>query len=40
LKRRFQIFANSGEYVSQVTGMGPLGLDYLDPRNDPRQLNR
>ena len=29
-------WAMSGEYVSQVTAIGPLGLEYLDPRNDPR----
>jgi hypothetical protein len=30
-------WAKSGEYVSQVTGIGPLGLEYLDPRHDPRR---
>lgn len=29
-------WAKSGEYVSQVTAIGPLGLDYLDPHDDPR----
>ncbi len=29
-------WAMSGEYVSQVTAIGPLGLDYLDPKDDPR----
>ena len=29
-------WARSGEYVSQITAMGPLGLDYLDPADDPR----
>lgn len=29
-------WAKSGEYVTQVTAIGPLGLDYLDPANDPR----
>jgi quercetin dioxygenase-like cupin family protein len=32
-------WAKSGEYVTQVTAIGPLGLEYLnsagDPRNDP-----
>jgi hypothetical protein len=28
--------ARSGEYVTQVTAIGPLGLDYLDPNDDPR----
>src|SRR6516164_8479259 len=30
-------WAKSGEYVSQVTGIGPLGLEYLDPHDDPRR---
>src|SRR5215468_11242725 len=30
-------WAKSGEYVTQVTGIGPLGLEYLDPRHDPRR---
>jgi hypothetical protein len=30
-------WAMSGEYVTQVSGYGPLGLDYVDPKNDPRQ---
>lgn len=29
-------WARSGEYVTQVTGIGPLGIDYVDPRDDPR----
>jgi quercetin dioxygenase-like cupin family protein len=29
-------WARSGEYVSQVSAIGPLGLEYLDPRDDPR----
>ena len=29
-------WARSGEYVSQVQGIGPLGLEYLDSRDDPR----
>jgi quercetin dioxygenase-like cupin family protein len=33
-------WAKSGEYVTQVTAIGPLGLDYLDPGDDPRQQNR
>ena len=28
--------ARSGEYVTQVTAIGPLGLEYLNPRDDPR----
>ena len=29
-------YAKSGEYVTQVTAIGPLGLEYLDPEDDPR----
>ena len=29
-------WAKAGEYVTQVTAIGPLGLDYLDPDDDPR----
>ena len=29
-------WAKSGEYITQVTALGPLGLDYIDPDNDPR----
>ena len=30
-------WAKSGEYVTQVTAIGPLGLEYLDPADDPRE---
>jgi quercetin dioxygenase-like cupin family protein len=30
-------WAKSGEYVTQITAIGPLGLEYLDPTDDPRQ---
>ena len=30
-------WAKSGEYVTQVSAIGPLGLEYLDPGDDPRQ---
>jgi quercetin dioxygenase-like cupin family protein len=30
--------AKSGEYVTQVSAVGPLGLEYLDARDDPRSL--
>ena len=30
-------WAKSGEYVTQVTAIGPLGLEYHDPRDDPRR---
>jgi hypothetical protein len=29
-------YAKSGEYVTQVTAIGPLGLTYVDPADDPR----
>ncbi len=29
-------WAKSGEYVTQVTAVGPLGLEYLDRDDDPR----
>jgi quercetin dioxygenase-like cupin family protein len=33
-------WAKSGEYVSQVNAIGPLGLEYQDPGDDPREQNR
>jgi quercetin dioxygenase-like cupin family protein len=29
-------WAKSSEYVTQVTGIGPLGLEYIDANDDPR----
>jgi quercetin dioxygenase-like cupin family protein len=29
-------WAKSGEYVTQVTAIGPISLDYVDPEDDPR----
>ncbi len=29
-------WAMAGEYVTQVTAIGPLGLEYMDHRDDPR----
>jgi quercetin dioxygenase-like cupin family protein len=29
-------WAKSGEYVTQVTAIGPISLEYVDPANDPR----
>jgi quercetin dioxygenase-like cupin family protein len=29
-------WAKSGEYVTQVTAIGPLGLEYVNSRDDPR----
>ena len=30
-------WAKSGEYISQVTAIGPLGLEYVDSKDDPRR---
>jgi len=32
-------WAKSGEYVTQVNAIGPLGLEYMDSHNDPRGQN-
>jgi hypothetical protein len=29
-------WAKSGDYITQVTAIGPLGLDYVNPKDDPR----
>ena len=29
-------WARSGEYVTQISAYGPLGISYIDPANDPR----
>ncbi|HVV53656.1 MAG TPA: cupin domain-containing protein [Polyangia bacterium] len=29
-------WAKSGEYITQVTAIGPLGLEYVRPADDPR----
>jgi quercetin dioxygenase-like cupin family protein len=33
-------WAKSGEYVTQVSAIGPLGLDYLNAADDPRAQPR
>lgn len=33
-------WAKSGEYVSQVTAIGPLGLEYRNPEDDPRHSSQ
>ena len=33
-------WAKSGEYVTQVSAIGPLGLEYLESRDDPREQRR
>jgi quercetin dioxygenase-like cupin family protein len=30
-------WAKSGEYVTQVTAIGPLGFEYLNPKDDPQK---
>jgi quercetin dioxygenase-like cupin family protein len=30
-------WAKSGTYETQVTALGPISLDYVDPRDDPRR---
>jgi len=32
-------WAKSGEYITQVSAIGPLGLEYVDPANDPRRTS-
>ena len=29
-------WAASGEYITQLSGSGPLGINYVDAKNDPR----
>jgi len=33
-------WAKSGEYITQVSAIGPLGLAYVDPANDPRNRSQ
>ncbi len=32
-------WAKSGDYITQVTAIGPLGLEYLNLKDDPRNEN-
>jgi quercetin dioxygenase-like cupin family protein len=32
-------WAKSSEYISQVSAIGPLGLEYVDSKDDPRKGN-
>jgi hypothetical protein len=32
-------WAKSGEYITQVSATGPLGLEYVSPNDDPRNQN-
>ncbi|MFF7212903.1 cupin domain-containing protein [Streptomyces sp. NPDC008238] len=29
-------WAKSGQYITQVTAIGPISLEYVDPKDDPR----
>src|SRR5579872_5726023 len=31
-------WAKSGEYITQITALGPLGMEYLSPEDDPRNM--
>jgi quercetin dioxygenase-like cupin family protein len=33
-------WARSGEYITQVSAIGPLGLEYVDSGNDPRGIGK
>ncbi len=33
-------WARSGEYISQVYGFGPLGIEYIDSHDDPRNTSK
>ncbi len=33
-------WAKSGEYITQITAIGPLGLEYIDHNNDPREQHQ
>ena len=33
-------WAKSGEYVSQVSAIGPLGISYINPQDDPRNKKK
>lgn len=33
-------WAKSGEYVTQVTAIGPISLEYVDPGDDPRHQSQ
>jgi len=32
-------WAKSGEYITQVSAIGPLGMEYVDSKDDPRNHN-
>ncbi len=32
-------WAKSGEYIAQVTAIGPLGFEYVNSKDDPRNEN-
>lgn len=32
-------WARSGDYITQVSAIGPLGMEYVDSKDDPRNQN-
>lgn len=32
-------WAKSGEYITQITAIGPLGVEYITAKDDPRNVN-
>ena len=30
-------WAKSGDYITQVSAIGPLGMEYVNPKDDPRE---
>ena len=33
-------WAKSGDYITQVSAIGPLGMEYVNPKDDPREHAR
>jgi quercetin dioxygenase-like cupin family protein len=33
-------WAKAGEYITQITGIGPLGVEYMNSKDDPRNALR
>jgi hypothetical protein len=32
-------WAKSSDYITQITAIGPLGLEYINAKDDPRNEN-
>jgi len=32
-------WAKSGDYITQVSAIGPLGMEYVNPKDDPSKQN-